>query len=164
MAAVPYPNRRDHRGSKRDRRGRRQHEALLRAPNKMSLLHNERATRAPLVSSRLRRRPFECGMLPPRTQGYSSLLVQRRVTRRKHAPDGANTSAHPRFRDPALPLREIHLALGRRRHPVCAPLGGLARNLAVRGRAIRGPKKPHISGLRFRCLRCSARPKGHDSS
>src|SRR3989337_402128 len=30
--------------------------------------------------------------------------------------------AHPRFRDPALPLREIHLALGSRRHPLFAPL------------------------------------------
>src|SRR3990170_2589914 len=94
-------------------------------------------------------------MLPPRTQGYSSLLVQRRVTRRKDTPDGATTPAHPRFRDPALPLREIHLALGRRRHPVCAPFGALARNLAVRGRVIRGPEKPHISGLCFRCLWCS---------
>src|SRR3989338_8588135 len=27
---------------------------------------------------------------PPRTQGYSSLLVQRRVARKKHAPDGAS--------------------------------------------------------------------------
>ena len=78
---------------------------------------------------------------PPRTQGYFLLLVQEKVAKEKDTPDGANTPAHPRFRDPALPLREIHLALGRRRHPVCAPFGALARNLAVRGRAIRGPKQ-----------------------
>src|SRR4030067_2442895 len=41
-------------------------------------------------------------MLPPRTQGYSSLLVQRRVTRRKDTPHGANPPPHPRFRAPAL--------------------------------------------------------------
>src|SRR3989337_658010 len=88
-------------------------------------------------------------MLPPRPQGYFLLLVQEKVAKEKDPPDGANTPAHPRFRVPALPLREIHLALGRRRHPVCAPFGALARNLAVRGRVIRGPKTEPIWPLPF---------------
>src|SRR3990170_2216102 len=48
---------------------------------------------------------------------------------------------HPRFRDPALILRGIPASKIRRGHPVRAPFGALARNLTVRGRAIRGPKQ-----------------------
>src|SRR3989338_6100150 len=58
-------------------------------------------------SSGLRQRVFECGMLPPRTQGYFLLLVQEKVAKENDTPDGANTPAHPRFRDPALILRGI---------------------------------------------------------
>src|SRR4030066_1679242 len=46
-------------------------------------------------------------MLPPRTQGYFLLLAQEKVAKEKDPPDGANTPAHPRFRDPALILRGI---------------------------------------------------------
>src|SRR4030067_352828 len=35
----------------------------------------------------------------------------------------------------------------RRGHPVRAPFGALARNLAVRGRAIRGPEKTYTSPI-----------------
>src|SRR4030066_555980 len=53
------------------------------------------------------RRLFECGMLPPRTQGYFLLLVQEKVAKENDTPDGANTPPHPRFRVPALILRGI---------------------------------------------------------
>src|SRR3989344_5229868 len=43
--------------------------------------------------------------------------------------------------------------------------GALPKPCGARVCAIRGPEKPHISGLCFRCLRCSVSPSlGYDSS
>src|SRR3990170_195815 len=94
-------------------------------------------------------------MLPPRTQGYSSLLVQRRVTRRKDTPDGANTPAHPRFRVPALILRGI---LPRRSGAdiLSAPLSGRAPGTLRCAGAPYGAQAKHTSrtcaSVAFRCF------------
>src|SRR3989338_3379363 len=100
-------------------------------------------------------------MLPPRTQGYFLLLVQEKVAKEKDTPDGANTTRASAVPGPGADLTRHPASKIRRGHPVRAPFGALAQNLAVRGRAIRGPKKEqHISDLCFCRLRCSVRPWG----
>ena len=83
-----------------------------------------------------------CGWLRPCTLGDSSLLVQRRVTRRKDTPDGANTPAHPRLWGPRL----THATSCRgglvADIPVRDPFGALSQSPAVLGFAPYGdPKK-----------------------
>ena len=90
------------------------------------------------------------------TQGYFLLLVQEKVAKENDTPDGANTPAHPRFRVPALILRGI---LPRRSGAdilSAPPSGRSPKALRCSGLRHTGtPRKPHISGLSFRCPWCS---------
>src|SRR3990170_8348692 len=87
------------------------------------------------------RRLFECGMLPPRTQGYSSLLVQRRVTRRKDTPDGANTPTHPRLWGPRLTHATSCRGIWSRTSMSATPAGRFPKALRCLGAPYGDPKK-----------------------
>src|SRR3989337_2385331 len=92
------------------------------------------------------------------TQGFFRLLVQEKVAKEKDTPDGANTPAHPRFRDPALILRGI---LPRRSGAdiLSAPPSGRSPGpVGCAGAPYGDPRKAHTSDLCFCCLRCSAHP------
>src|SRR3989338_9947961 len=125
------------------------------------------------------------------TQGYFLLLVQEKVAKENDTSDGATQPCAPQALGPALILRGIPAVPGAtplpsdtpaapsvarrsaaRTHVKCvreysaSPLrGALPKPCGARVCAIRGPEKPHISGLCFRCLRCSVSPSlGYDSS
>src|SRR3989338_9657925 len=72
-------------------------------------------------SSALRPRVFECGMLPPRTQGYFLLLVQEKVAKEKDPPDGATATRASAVPGPGADLTRHPASKIRRGHPVRAP-------------------------------------------
>ncbi len=85
--------------------------------------------------SALRARLFSCGVLRPATQGYFSLLVQREVTKRKHAPEGTKTPLALPSSAPKLARQYFHVLRARR--------ASQARPFGLAGRRYQGAGVPY---------------------
>src|SRR3990170_4707834 len=80
--------------------------------------------------------------LPPRTQGDFSLLVQRKVTKRKDTPDGAKPPAHPRLWGPRLTHATSCRGVWSRTSMSATPAGRFPKALRCLGAPYGDPKKP----------------------
>src|SRR3972149_5125752 len=81
-------------------------------------------------------------MLPPRTQGDFSLLVQRKVTKRKDTPDGAKPPAHPRLWGPRLTHATSCRGVWSRTSMSATPAGRFPKALRCLGAPYGDQKKP----------------------
>src|SRR3972149_6949750 len=98
---------------------------------------------------------------PAPPQGYFLLLVQEKVAKENDTPDGATQPCAPQALGPALILRGIMPRRSGADILSAPPSGRSPKALRCSGLRHTGtPRKPHISGLSFRCLWCAANPWG----